>query len=45
MTNHEQRAKELFLSGYNCAQAVFAAFAVVRLACVAVALGKADTGA
>lgn len=27
MTNHEQRAKELFLSGYNCAQAVFAAFA------------------
>lgn len=27
MTTHEQRAKELFLSGYNCAQAVFAAFA------------------
>ena len=27
MTIHEQRAKEQFLSGYNCAQAVLAAFA------------------
>ena len=26
MTTHETKAKELFLSGYNCAQAVFAAF-------------------
>lgn len=26
MTNHPQRAKELFKQGYNCAQAVFAAF-------------------
>ena len=27
MTKHEQRAKELFLEGYNCAQAVLLAFA------------------
>lgn len=27
MTTHEARAKELFLMGYNCAQAVFGAFA------------------
>ena len=26
MTVHEQKARELFLDGYNCAQAVFAAF-------------------
>lgn len=26
MTVHEQKARELFLGGYNCAQAVFAAF-------------------
>lgn len=26
MTNHEARARELFLEGYNCAQATFAAF-------------------
>ncbi len=26
MTNYEQKAHDLFLSGYNCAQAVFAAF-------------------
>ncbi|MBR5869041.1 MAG: C_GCAxxG_C_C family protein [Clostridia bacterium] len=26
MTIHEEKAKDLFLQGYNCAQAVFAAF-------------------
>lgn len=26
MTKHEQKAAELFLSGYNCAQSVFCAF-------------------
>lgn len=26
MTNHEDKAKTLFINGYNCAQAVFAAF-------------------
>lgn len=26
MTTHEKRAEELFLAGYNCAQAVFGAF-------------------
>ncbi len=27
MTKHEQKAKEYFMQGYNCAQAVFLAFA------------------
>ena len=25
--NHEEKAKDLFQSGYNCAQSVFAAYA------------------
>lgn len=29
VTAHERRAEELFLSGYNCAQSVFAAFSDV----------------
>jgi C_GCAxxG_C_C family probable redox protein len=29
MTKHEERAGELFIEGYNCAQATFAAFADV----------------
>ena len=29
MKDHGQRAKELFLAGYNCAQAVFCAFSDV----------------
>ena len=27
MTNHEQKARELFTNGYNCAQSVFLAYA------------------
>ena len=26
MSTHEEKAKQLFLEGYNCAQAVFCAF-------------------
>ena len=31
MTAHEEKAKQLFMEGYNCAQAVFIAFAEDRM--------------